>query len=164
MIFMVRSRDHLPPHVHVLEETEKWEARFRFSFLCNTVSLYSLEAYQSGKPSSSDLDDAITYIKQNITVYRDEWIHKNPYTGLVYMNKTIKKNSDGTVTIGNGVKTVTQQKKRNKSRKGKRKKSNKPVPVYITHESYNNGVVTFILSNGVTETLKSDAGHKEDFK
>lgn len=152
MRVIVRSQDHIPPHVHAINEADGWEARFSFSFLCNTVELFSLEQTTKGKPSQSDLEDILLNIQKDIVFYRSEWIRKNPDAGLNYKNKTFHKDRKGKVIIKKGI--IKMKSKKN---------YNNVKILTILKEQYQSDCVILTLSNGETVSLKSDDGHKEDF-
>jgi len=46
---VIRTRDHCPPHVHVLCRPEGWEAKVAFSFLDDSVALMELVVSRRGR-------------------------------------------------------------------------------------------------------------------
>ena len=73
LVFAVLTRDeHCPPHVHV--GTDKWEARFEFSFWDNSVRLWDVVPAQRS-PSASLLEELRRVLKkpENLKKARQLW-------------------------------------------------------------------------------------------
>jgi hypothetical protein len=60
MIAVLTRNEHCPPHVHV--GTDKWEARFEFSFWHNGVRLWDVAPAQN-QPTAAALEDLRLAIK-----------------------------------------------------------------------------------------------------
>ena len=73
LVFAVLTLDeHCPPHVHV--GTDKWEARFEFSFWDNSVRLWDVVPAQRS-PSASLLEELRRVLKklENLKKARQLW-------------------------------------------------------------------------------------------
>ena len=71
-IAVLTRNEHCPPHVHV--GTEKWDARFQFSFWHNGVRLWDVMPAQN-EPSAAVLEGLRLALKQpaHLRRARDLW-------------------------------------------------------------------------------------------
>jgi len=139
MFKIIRSRDHIPPHVHIIKDGE-WEIQIGFSFICDRVYLYEVK-FGSNKLKEKELKELKEEIRKDRVKWRKEWISKNPYAGLNYKNKYLEIDEDGNFLI----------------------KSKNTKLLKIKEEKFENGEVVFILSDKSEVRIKPDTGSKEDF-
>ncbi len=67
-IFAVLTRnEHCPPHVHV--GTDKWDARFEFSFCDNSVKLWDVKPLQY-TPTATQLEELRQVLKKPVNLKR----------------------------------------------------------------------------------------------
>ncbi len=57
----VRTRDHPPPHAHVVNRADRWEARMGFSFLTNRVWLIDVTP-MTNSPTVATLNDVAAVV------------------------------------------------------------------------------------------------------
>ncbi|MBF0306116.1 MAG: hypothetical protein HQL41_10770 [Alphaproteobacteria bacterium] len=70
---VLRSRDeHCPPHVHVGHKGEGWEAKIRFSYVDDSVSL--MEVYpMRGRPSVATINAVMAEVRADLAICRSAW-------------------------------------------------------------------------------------------
>lgn len=141
MIEIVRSEDHTPPHVHIINRAERWEVWMAFSFICDRVYLYRIEFEQNGKPSGKELKKMAQSVQKNRAMWRNEWLRKNPYVGFSYSKKQVFTDTNGNHFIRVDDDSLPKVKK----------------------EEFKNEEVVLTLSNGTIIRIKPDTGSKEDF-
>jgi hypothetical protein len=68
----VRTRDHPPPHVHVVNRADRWEARVGFSFLTGRVQLMDVIPTVNS-PTTATLNAVIRAVADHVDRFRDDW-------------------------------------------------------------------------------------------
>ena len=68
----VRSRDHCPPHVHIIHPGEGWEARLAFSFLDASIRLLDVVPLACA-PRLAVLNTVASAVVANLSVCRAAW-------------------------------------------------------------------------------------------
>lgn len=68
----VRTRDHPPPHVHVVNRADRWEARMGFSFLTSQVWLMDVIPVVNS-PTMATLNAVIRAVAGHVDRFRDDW-------------------------------------------------------------------------------------------
>ena len=69
---LVRTRDHPPPHVHVVNRADRWEARVGFSFLTDTLWLIDVTP-MANSPTTATLNAAIGAVAERLDQFREDW-------------------------------------------------------------------------------------------
>jgi len=72
MAVELRLREHCPPHVHVENEEERWEARFEFSFISDLVRLMDVDPLVNA-PTAKTIAQIKAAIAANLATCRKEW-------------------------------------------------------------------------------------------
>jgi len=68
----VRTRDHPPPHVHVVNRADRWEARLGFSFLTDRVWLIDVTP-MANTPTTATLNAVVVAIRAHLERFRADW-------------------------------------------------------------------------------------------
>ena len=68
----VRTRDHPPPHVHVVNRADRWEARLGFSFLTDRVWLIDVTP-MANAPTTATLNAVAAAIRAHLERFRADW-------------------------------------------------------------------------------------------
>jgi hypothetical protein len=68
----VRTRDHPPPHVHVVNRADRWEARLGFSFLADRVWLIDVTP-MANAPVAATLNAVAAEITAHLDQFRADW-------------------------------------------------------------------------------------------
>ena len=68
----VRTRDHPPPHVHVVNRADRWEARVGFSFLTSRLWLIDVTPV-ANSPTSTTLNAVVDTVAGKLEQFRKDW-------------------------------------------------------------------------------------------
>ncbi len=68
----VRTRDHPPPHVHVVNRADRWEARVGFSFLTDRVWLMDVTP-MANSPTTAKLNAIVAAVAGRLDSFPEDW-------------------------------------------------------------------------------------------
>lgn len=68
----VFSNDHCPPHVSARHRGEEWIARVRFSYLTDTVDLWSIEPIKHA-PAQRAINQLLDEVRAQLSACRRRW-------------------------------------------------------------------------------------------